>query len=86
MPDLAHMTNTLHPLLKKDITWLWLDNHESSFIEVKKLLTSKMVIHPFDEEASTFLLTDTSRLHTLGFALMQRKTVSTSSYSVDHVR
>ena len=24
VPDLAHMTSTLHPLLKKDIQWLWL--------------------------------------------------------------
>ena len=44
VPDLAHMTSTLRPLLKKDIMWLWLDDHESSFIEVKKLLTSKTVI------------------------------------------
>ena len=67
------MTSKLRSLLKKDITWLWLDDHESSFIEVKKLLTSKTVIHPFHEEASTFLLTGASRLHGLGFALMQRK-------------
>ena len=69
----SHMTSTLCPLLKKDITWLWLDDHENSFLEVKKLLTSKTVIHPFDEEANTFLLTDASRLHGLGFALIQRK-------------
>ena len=37
VPDLAHMTSTLHPLLKKDIQWLWLDDHENSFKEVKKL-------------------------------------------------
>ena len=67
------MTSTLRPLLKKDITWLWLDDDESSFLEVKKLLTSKTVIHPFDKEANTFLLTDTSRLHGLGFVLMLRK-------------
>ena len=73
VPDLAHMTSTLRPLLKKDITWLWLDDHENSFLEVKKLLTSKTVIHPFDEEANTFLLMDAFRLHGLGFALMQTK-------------
>ena len=56
VPDLAHMISTLRPLLKKDITWLWLDDHENSFLEVKKLLTSKIVIHPLDEEANTCLL------------------------------
>ena len=33
VPDLAHMTSTLHPLLKKDIAWTWTDDHEKSFIE-----------------------------------------------------
>ena len=43
VPDLAHMTSTLRPLLKKDITWLWLDDHENSFLEVKKLLTLSLI-------------------------------------------
>ena len=85
VPDLAHMTSTLRPLLKKDITWLWLDDHENSFLEVNTLLTSKTVIHPFDKEADTFLLTYTSRLQGLGFALMQRKKNQHFPYSVDHV-
>ena len=66
VPDLVHMTSTLRPLLKKDITWM--DNHEKSFKEVKSLLTSQTIIHAFDQEAETFLLTDASRLHGLGFA------------------
>ena len=37
------------------------------------MLTSKTIVHPFNQEADTFLLTDASRLHGLGFALMQRK-------------
>ena len=73
VPDLAHMTSTLRPLPKKDCAWTWIDDHENSFQEVKSLLTSKTIIHPFDQEAETFLLTDASRLHGLGFALMQRK-------------
>ena len=62
----------LRPLLKKDIAWTWTVDHEKSFKEVKTLLTSKTIIHPFDQDAETFLLTDASRLHGLGFALMQR--------------
>ena len=46
IPDLAHMTSTLRPLLKKDIAWTWTDDHEKSFKEVKTLLTSKTIIHP----------------------------------------
>ena len=59
--------------LKKDCAWTWTDDHENCFQEVKSLLTSKTIIHPFDQEAETFLLTDASRLHGIGFALMQRK-------------
>ena len=73
IPDLAHMMSTLCPLLKKGVAWTWTDDHENSFKEVKNLLTSKTIIHPFDQEAETFLLTDASRLHGLGFALMQQK-------------
>ena len=57
------MTSMLRPLLKKDIAWTWTDDHEKSFGEVKTLLTSKTIIHPFDQDADTFLLTDASRLH-----------------------
>ena len=42
-------------------------------MEVKNLLTSKTIIHPFDQEAETYILTDASRLQGLGFALMKRK-------------
>ena len=44
VPDLAHMTSTLRPLLKKDCAWTWIDDHENSFQEVKSLLTSKTII------------------------------------------
>ena len=50
VPDLAHMMSTLRPLLKKDIAWTWADDHEKSFEEVKALLTSQMIIHPFDQD------------------------------------
>ena len=73
VPDLAHMTSMLRPLLKKDIAWTWTGDHENSFQLVKSLLTLKTIMHPFDQEADTFLLTDASRLHGLGFALMQQK-------------
>ena len=82
VPDLAHMTSMLRPLLKKDIAWTWTDDHEKSFGEVKTLLTSKTIIHPFDQDADTFLLTDASRLHGMGFALMQQKGGGTLPHSM----
>ena len=71
-PDLAHMTATIRPLLKKNTAWLWLDEHEEEFKKVKEMLTSKHVVKPYDTSLDTVLLTDASRLYGLGFALMQK--------------
>ena len=71
------MTSPLRPLIKKGNAWIWLDEHEDAFKRVKQLLTSKTIVHPFDPKKSTTLLTDASRLHGLGFALMQEYEGST---------
>ena len=73
IPDLAQMTSTLRPLTKKGVAWQWLEEHQTCFLQIKQLLTSKHVIKPFDQNLATFLLTDASRLHGLGFALMQEQ-------------
>ena len=65
------MTSPLRPLLKKGNAWLWLDEHEQEFRKIKSLLISKSVVHPFDPDKNSVLLTDASRLHGLGFALLQ---------------
>ena len=48
VPDLAHMTSPLQPLIKKGNAWIWLDEHEDAFKRVKQLLTSKTIVHPFN--------------------------------------
>ena len=72
IPDLTHMTVSLRQLLKKDTAFIWLEDHQQSFEETKRLLTSDMVVKPFDPKLETQLLTDASRLKGLGFALMQK--------------
>ena len=73
IPDLSHMLSKLRPLLKKDVAWTWTDDHEKDFLGIKKILCSKSIIHTFDrrDTTRTTLLTDASRLHGIGFALMQ---------------
>jgi hypothetical protein len=71
LPDLAHATEPLRGLLKKDNAFMWLAEHQVAFDETKRILTSPMLVHHFDPEAPTELLTDASRLHGLGFALIQ---------------
>ena len=73
IPDLAHMTSTIRPLLKKGTAWNWLPEHQKAFENIKEILTSDMIILPFDPNLDTILLTDASRLHGMGFALVQIK-------------
>lgn len=73
IPDLQHSTVKMRELLKKTSTWLWLPDHEIEFCKAKELLTSPAVVQPFDPKLHTQLLTDASRLHGLGFALIQRE-------------
>ena len=72
VPDFAQMTPNLRELLKKKNAWLWTPEHTEEFNKVKTLLTSDMVIKPFDPALDTLLVTDASRLFGLGYALMQR--------------
>ena len=72
LPDLAHVTAGLRPLLKKDVAFLWLPEHQKSFEDTIILLTSDLIVKPFDPSFKTELLTDASRLKGLGYALIQR--------------
>jgi transposase InsO family protein len=72
IPDLAQSTTEMRKLLRKDIAFQWLEVHEKEFQRVKNVLTSPVVVKPFDPSLQTDLLTDASCLHGLGFALTQQ--------------
>ena len=69
VPDFAHMTVNLHALTPKKNAFLWLPEHQEDFEKVKKLLTSDMVVTHFDPNLPVTVLTDPSRLHSLGYAM-----------------
>ena len=69
VPDFAHMTVKLRELTAKKNAFLWLEEHQSEFQKVKKLLTSDMVVTHFDPLLPVTVLTDASRLHSLVYAL-----------------
>ena len=71
VPDLAHMTAKIRPLLKKGIAWNWTADMQLEFEKVKLLLTTTTTVKPFNPELKTILMTDASRLHGIGFALVQ---------------
>ena len=74
IPDLAHMVSPLRPLMKRDVAWVWLQEHEDTFLKTKKLLTSTSMVKPFDGSKETLMVTDASHLYGLGLALIQKAT------------
>jgi phospholipid-translocating ATPase len=71
IPDIAHMSALMRTLLKKGVAYTWLECHAAEFEKIKAVLTSPMVVQPFDPALETELLTDASRLYGIGFALIQ---------------
>ena len=68
---LAKHTGVLQSLLRKDTAYLWLEEHQTAFEQLKSDLLSALALNHFDPSWNTRLITDASRLHGLGFVLMQ---------------
>ena len=71
LPNLSQSCVKMRELLKKGIAFLWTDDHEEEFQKVKHLLTSPLMVKPFNPAMTTALLTDASRLNGMGYALVQ---------------
>ena len=69
-PDTACLTSHLRQLLQKETPWVWLPEHKLDFENTKKALTFPTMLQPFDPKVKTVVLTDASRLHGIGFALV----------------
>ena len=72
VPDFAHTTSPMRDLLKKNTVYQWLPEHETAFQETKDMLLSTLIVKPFTTAYKTELLCDASRLHGLGYILIQR--------------
>ena len=70
-PGLAKHTGVLQSLLRKDTAYLWLQEHQAAFEQLKSDLLNTLALNHFDPSWNTRLITDASRLHGLGFVLMQ---------------
>ena len=65
------MAVPLRELTKKNIAWQWLLEQQAAFQQVKEILCSDVIVRPFNPRMPTSVLTDASKLHGLGFALVQ---------------
>ena len=70
-PDTACLTGHLRQLLQKETPWVWLPEHKLDFENTKRAPTSPTMLQPFDPKVKMVVLTDASRLHGIGFALVQ---------------
>ena len=52
VPDLAHMTEPLRALMRKDVAYQWLEEHQHAFDKVKRLLTSDMTVSFFQPKTA----------------------------------
>jgi hypothetical protein len=76
IPDLAHASEPLRHLLKKEKKWIWSLDLQDAFDAVVKILTCDLVLINFNMSKPTILLTDASRLKGLGFALVHTEVVN----------
>ena len=72
-PDLAQHCTEMRLLLKKGAVWDLTPGMRKEFMEAKATFTNlaRKRLHPFNPTLQCKLLTDASRLHGLGFMLIQ---------------
>ena len=61
VPNFAHMSVKLRELTSKKNAFIWSEDHQKEFEQVKSLLTSDMVVTHFNPALPVTMLTDASR-------------------------
>ena len=70
-PDTATATSHMRKLLLAKVSFVWTEDCEQEFIELKKILCSPLFLQPYDSSLPTTFSVDTSNLEGTGFILMQ---------------
>ncbi len=70
VPDLSHAMVHMRKLLQKGATWLWSPDMNKEFLDVKRILTSDLLVHHYDPTKPATLITDACA-EGLGFILVQ---------------
>ena len=71
VPDLTALSLRMRELTKAKVAFTWLPAHQEDFNQIKKVLTGPLVVRHYDPSLSTEVITDASRLHGLGFLILQ---------------
>lgn len=70
-PDIASTAQVLRPLMSPKSSFNWTADHNAAFLKTKKALAEPPILAHFDHTLPTVLQTDASRLHGIGYALLQ---------------
>ena len=70
-PDIASSANTLRTLMSPRNSFKWTPDHDAAFLKTKEALAKPPILAHFDHTLPTVLQTDASRLHGIGYALLQ---------------
>ena len=71
LPDLTALSMRMRELTKSSIHFNWLPAHQEDFDKLKQILTGPLCVKHFNPEWATEVITDASRLHGLGFLVLQ---------------
>ncbi|MGV0982894.1 MAG: reverse transcriptase family protein, partial [Polynucleobacter sp.] len=69
--EISGLLMPLKELLKKNVKFQWLPEHETAFLKAREHLSSTKVLAFYDPDRKTRLICDASRLNGLGFVLKQ---------------
>lgn len=72
VPNLSEHTASLRSLLKSDVEFKWMPEHDQSFKKLKSMLVSEPILQFFDVQKPIVLTVDSSS-HSLGAALLQNE-------------
>ena len=72
IPNLSTETAPLRDLLRKDKEWRWTELEENTFVRLKKLVSSDVVLAHFNEELETYIICDAGAVG-LGAILVQKQ-------------
>ena len=71
LPDLTALSMRMRELTKAKIHFNWLPAHQEDFDKLKQILTGPLIVKHFNPAWATEVITDASRLHGLGFLVLQ---------------
>ena len=72
VPDLSHAMREMRTLLCKGTPWEWTKAIDQEFCEVKKMLSSTLLVRHYDTTTPATLITDACS-HGLGYLMVQRQ-------------